>query len=297
MSEPTNIVILFADVCGSTGLYEALGDDKASAAIGTCLKTIEACGQAHAGELIKTIGDEIMMVFPSPAQAAEAAHAMHDAAAALQPSPGRPMSLHIGFHFGSAVRNGLDVHGDSVNLAARLVSLAKPGQTLTSASTLDHLPERWLNQTRPVDKTQVRGRTGQVTMFELIWQPEEATRMVELTKSAQGDNNAPRLMLKHRGHQVTLGPEHPIVTLGRADSCDLVIRHDLVSRLHARLEYRKERFSLTDQSTNGTYVRPEQGKTLFLRRDGHSISGSGLISLGTAVDPETEDVIRFTQLS
>ncbi len=297
MSEPVNLAILFADICGSTSLYEALGDAKASAAIDTCLKTIDSCGQAHAGQLIKTIGDEVMMVFPSAVEAAEAAHAMHDAAAGLVPSPGRPMALHIGFHYGSAMRSGGDVHGDSVNLAARLVSLAKPGQTLISATTLDHLSEYWLNLTRPVDKTQVRGRTGQVTMYELMWQPEEATRMVELASASQADVQAPRLLLQHRGRDVKLGPEHPIVTLGRADSCDLVVRHDLVSRLHARLEYRKGRFMLTDQSTNGTYVKPENGNTLFLRRDGHSIGGSGLIGLGTAINPESEDVIRFTQLS
>ena len=297
MANSTNLVILFADVCGSTGLYETLGDAKASAAIGACLGQIGDCGRKQDGELIKTIGDEIMMVFPRPDQAAAAAHAMHEATSQLQSGPGRPMALHIGFHFGSAVRKKQDVLGDSVNLAARLVSLAKAGQTLTSAMTLDHLSECWTNLARQVDNTQVRGRTGQVTIFELVWQPEDATRMVARAKSTDIDSASAHLMLRYQNQEVKLGPEHPLVTLGRADSCDLIVQHDLVSRLHARLEYRKNRFQLTDQSTNGTFVRTKQGGTLFLRRDTHAITGTGLISLGTAVSEESENLIHFFQLS
>ncbi len=119
--------------------------------------------------------------------------------------------------------------------------------------------------------------------------------MVALTR---GDSvSFGRMRLRHRDREVELGPDHPIVTLGRAESCDLVIKHDLASRLHARLEYRKDRFLLTDQSTNGTYVCPEQGTTLFVRRDTQAIHGTGLIGLGETVTEASPDAVRFTQLS
>jgi class 3 adenylate cyclase len=295
-TQPANLVILFADICGSTRLYETLGDTQASAAIGACLKRIEEIGQAHRGELIKTIGDEIMMVFPQPDDAAAAAQNMHLAAGSLPAGNGQPMTLHIGFHLGSALREDKDVLGDGVNVAARLVTLAKPGQTLSSAATLRQLSNDWLNLARQVDHTLVRGKTGQITLYELLWQPEHATRMVERAQ-AQHAGTATRLRLRYRDQEVELGPDHPIVTLGRADSCDLVIKHDLASRLHARVEYRKDRFLLTDQSTNGTYVRPQQGTTLFIRRDTQPIHGIGLIGLGEMVTEASPDAVQFTQLS
>lgn len=295
MAKSADLVILFADICGSTQLYETLGDAQASATIGNCLKQIERSGRDCQGELVKTIGDEILMVFSQPDQAAAAARAMHEAAQALSATPDRPMALHIGFHFGSAMREDHDVHGDGVNVAARLVALAKAGQTLTSAATLRRLSNEWLNLARQVDSTLVRGKTGPITIYELLWQPEDATRVV--TRSRGGAGPSLRMRLRHRDREVELGPEHPIVTLGRAESCDLVIKHDMASRLHARLEYRKDRFLLTDQSTNGTYVCPEQGTTLFVRRDTQAIQGGGLIGLGETVTEASPDAIRFTQLS
>ncbi|MGH8560797.1 MAG: adenylate/guanylate cyclase domain-containing protein, partial [Nevskiales bacterium] len=155
MAESADLVILFADICGSTRLYESLGDTRASAAIGNCLKQIEHSARAHGGELIKTIGDEVLMLFPQPDDAATAARDMHLAAHALPATENSPMTLHIGFHLGSALREGKDVLGDGVNVAARLVGLAKPGQTLTSAATLRQLSNDWLNLARQVDSTQV----------------------------------------------------------------------------------------------------------------------------------------------
>jgi adenylate cyclase len=295
MTEPANLVILFADICGSTRLYETLGDAQASAAINACLKAIEQAGSRHEGELVKTIGDEILMLFPRPDQAAAAARAMHEAARELPAGPGQTMALHIGFHAGSGLRENNDVLGDGVNVAARLVGLAKAGQTLTSAATLRQLSNDWLNLARQVDSTLVRGKTGQITLYELLWQPEDATRMVDRLRNTK-PKAATRLRLRYRDREVELGPDHPIVTLGRADSCDLVIKNELVSRLHARLEYRKDRFLLTDQSTNGTYICPERGTPLFVRRDTQTVQGVGLIGLGETVSDSSPDGVRFTEL-
>lgn len=296
MAKPANLVTLFADICGSTRLYETLGDKQASAVIEACLRQMEAAGRSRGGELVKTIGDEALMVFPQPDAAADAARDMHVVAGTPATGSSQAMALHIGFHLGSALRKTGDILGDGVNVAARLVALAKPGQTLTSAVTLRQMSPEWQNHARQVDSTQVRGKTGQITLYELIWQPEDATRMVDL-RSREQDSTAARLRIQHRDQAVELGPEHPVVTLGRADSCDLVIKNELISRLHARVEYRKNRFLLTDQSTNGTYVCVRQGVPQFLRRDTQPIQGKGLIGLGESVTEDSPDVIRFTQLS
>jgi class 3 adenylate cyclase len=297
MAEPSELVILFADVCGSTQLYERLGDTQAAAAIGSCLARIQEQGRDHGGELVKTIGDEVLMIFPGPDDAGTAAQAMHLAISTLPATAGRPMAIHIGFHLGSALRETGDVRGDGVNVAARLVALAKAGQTLTSAATLRQMSAGWSRVARQVDRTLVKGKTGQIMLYELLWQPEDATRMVNTAQASLSTQPVTKLQLCYRNHDVALGPDHPIVTLGRSESCDLIVKNDLVSRLHARLEYRKQRFLLTDQSTNGTYVRLEAGNALYVRRDSQFIQGNGLIGLGETVTESSPDVIRFTQLS
>ena len=165
--KPAELVILFADVCGSTALYERLGDAQASACVGECLRRLAESGSAHGGELVKTIGDEILMVFKEPDAAAAAARDMHLAIADMPPQGGTALAIHVGFHIGGAVRRNGDAYGDAVNVAARLVSLAKGGQSLTTASTLRMLAPEWDRVARQIDDTRIRGKAGKVTLFEL----------------------------------------------------------------------------------------------------------------------------------
>jgi len=64
MSAQTNkIAILFADICGSTALYEKLGDLLARQLIARCISIMKGTLSTHNGTLIKTIGDEILCTF------------------------------------------------------------------------------------------------------------------------------------------------------------------------------------------------------------------------------------------
>jgi pSer/pThr/pTyr-binding forkhead associated (FHA) protein len=91
--------------------------------------------------------------------------------------------------------------------------------------------------------------------------------------------------------------EHPSVTAGRADQNDFVIHGDLMSRLHARIDYRNNRFSLTDQSTNGTYVADASGTERLVRHDSVVLAGTGTISFGHPAMPGQEDLVRYTLIS
>lgn len=294
MSDPADLVILFADVCGSTRLYETLGDARASAAIAECLGCMADSGRRCKGELVKTIGDEILMIFPRADDAAASACDMHRAVAELPPLAGQSLAIHIGIHQGSAMRQDGDAFGDAVNVSARLVALAKAGQTVISAATLKQLSEEWLNLARQLDSTLLRGKTGQVTVYELLWQPEDATRMVALAQLEQRSSGL-RMKLQYQGKVLELGADHTVVTLGRAESCDIVIKHELASRLHARIDFRKNRFLLTDLSTNGTYITVENGETQFVRRDTQVLQEAGVIGLGEAFTEVSPHAIRFIQ--
>jgi adenylate cyclase len=70
---PSNFAVLFADISGSAKLYETLGDAEALATVERCLAIIRKACTDSGGKIVKTIGDEVMAVFPSADGAARAA--------------------------------------------------------------------------------------------------------------------------------------------------------------------------------------------------------------------------------
>src|SRR5215510_12465213 len=94
------LCVLFADVCGSSALYETLGDAEARRAVERCLNRSERAAVAHRGTLIKTIGDEALIVFDAAEQAFFAACEMQQKVDDLPPVSGNKLSIHVGFHFG-----------------------------------------------------------------------------------------------------------------------------------------------------------------------------------------------------
>jgi class 3 adenylate cyclase len=293
MVEETQLAILFADVCGSTKLYETLGDVTARDTVGRCIAVMTDATQRHSGRVIKTIGDEVMSTFPSADDAADAASEMQEQISDSLVIHGRPIFIRVGFHFGSALLEGGDVFGDAVNTAARMAGQAKAEQVLTTAATVDRLNPIWQASTRQIDRASVKGKREEIDMYEIMWKREDVTRMATVTWSTQ-KKGAARLMLRYRDIEIEVGDEKPQVVMGRADQNDLVVKHNLISRLHARVEYRKGNFVLIDQSINGTYVLTQEGEELFVRRDNYAIRGSGVIGLGQPLTAESPDAIVMT---
>lgn len=116
----SSMAILFADVCGSTKIYEKLGDERARRLLGGCIARMSEAAAAHGGVLIKTIGDEVMCRFSSAAVS----------------GIGVPLSIHVGFTFGEVVEEGGDIFGDAVNVAARMVNIVKADQIITTGATV-----------------------------------------------------------------------------------------------------------------------------------------------------------------
>src|SRR2546428_10153279 len=153
--------VLFADVSGSTRLYETEGDAAALDAIGRCIERLSQAAESVGGRVLKTIGDEVMVLFPTPDAAASAASEMHAAVDTLPPVNGNKLGVRIGFHSGPVIQRDNDVFGDTVNLAARLVEQAVKGQIIISLETAEVLSPAFRVFTRPVDPMQVKGQAGE----------------------------------------------------------------------------------------------------------------------------------------
>jgi adenylate cyclase len=286
--------ILFADVCGSTKIYEKYGNERARKLIGRCMELMTRAATEHGGSLIKTIGDEVMCRFPSADQAAAAALDMQErVSSASVTGIGVPLSIHVGFHYGPVVEEEGDIFGDAVNVAARMVNLAKADQVLTTKATTEALSEKWRKSARQVDRAAVRGKAEKIDVFELVWQEAESTRVAGRVWDIPIPAPSGNLVIAQGDHEFEISQDHPQITLGRGEQNDLVLKGELVSRLHARIEYRNGKYSLTDQSTNGTYVADKAGKVALVRHDSHVLAGSGIIALGHSPLPGQPDLIRY----
>jgi adenylate cyclase len=292
-SAPRKLAILFADIAGSTKLYETLGDAEAMAIVGRCLEILKAVCDEHGGRIVKTIGDEVMAVFPLPANAAYAAISMQTQISALRTAKGSPLAIHAGFHFGPVIDDNVDVYGDAVNLAARLASIAKGGQTLVSAETVELLSPALRARTRDQDAHTVRGKQNDIRTFELIWQESEE----ELTTMSTRPAMLPvSLKLTHGARELDLDQSSAPITLGRDAQNDVVIMDRKASRLHARIERRRDKFVIVDVSSNGTFCTMNGEPEIMLRREEFILRGSGRLSFGHPFEDDTAEAVEYVCL-
>ena len=295
MSPSRPQTILFADVSGSTRLFEAKGDQEARRLISAVLDALtEVCGQ-HGGRVIKTIGDEIMCTFPAALNGVLAACDM-------QRRMGRDidfvrdnLAVRIGLHHGDALEeDDGDVYGDAVNTAARMASLAKREQIVTTAATYDSLSGK-VPEARGLGKARVSGKLLPISIVDLVWQEDTSgmTMVQSAVRTGEASAAGEVLRLRHRGQVVELRPDSEPFSMGREPTNQLQVEADWVSRTHAMIEYKRGHFLLADRSTNGTYVRIGDDDELKVHRDELHLRKSGTISLGQAVAVNTGDVIHY----
>ena len=281
--------ILFADVSGSTALYEKLGDKPAAKAIEACLGELREIVARRDGQVVKTIGDEIMVVFARPEAACAAARDMQLRVSSLPPVAGVKFAIRIGFQFGPVLEDKADFLGDGVNTAARLTSLAKSGQILTSGATANTLSTTQRIYLRDLDNISVKGKQEAVRVYELLWgDTEDATQVAGLASSA----NVKAMLTLEIGERTMDFPEgKTVLTMGRDKTCDVVVPEKTASRNHARIERSGLQFVLIDESTNGTYVAMEGHNEVLLRHDRLLLRGRGKIGFGTSTGKATELVL------
>jgi adenylate cyclase len=296
MGKDIELVVLFADVVGSTRLFEVMGDLRARDMVTACVDVMRTATEQHNGTVIKTIGDEVMATFPTADDALNAAGQMQKEIAAHSDLKveGQPVAIRIGCHFGPVVLEARDVFGASVHTANRMTSQAKAGQIITTTATVERLSPEWRASVRQIDVATIRGQGGEMALYEVLWQTEDVTSMLPAIALTGRDNRKPqRLRLSVQDRELILDESRPHIAIGRADDNDVVIRGNLISRLHARIEFSRNRFTLTDQSTNGTFVQISGEDEAFVRRDSMPIKGQGLIGLGRVPDQDSPLTIHF----
>jgi len=146
---------------------------------------------------------------------------------------------------------------------------------------------------RQIDVARIKGQGSAVTLYEVLWQTEDVTSMVPAVAMRSRGARPLRLRLSFQDREIYLDEQRRNVAIGRAEDNDLVIKGDLISRIHARIEIDRNKVVLIDQSTNGTFVQGKDGEESFVRRDSLQIKGEGMIGLGQLPDGDSPQTIRF----
>jgi len=290
--------VVFADLVGSTGIFERLGDETAGRFVTQLTTALSRSFVQHNGRVVKLLGDGLFVTFPDEADAIQACIAIQKRLKDTPVCPGgngSPVQMQMGVEAGEVVEIEGDCYGDAVNTAARLADLAGADQILTTSRVRDALGPQQRGQLRSIGPMYLRGKSEATEVFRVQWQPErdvDATMM-----GASMFKPAPEAHLELTGVGVTLrlDPLGAPLTMGRAPTASLSLNDSRVSRVHATVEWRGGHFILNDQSSFGTWVYVGgQGAPIVLRRTECYLVGDGVITLGCDRDAESAPRVEFS---
>ncbi len=293
----TSISVLFAEVADSVKLHDKLGRNEARWVIERCLKRMERAADAMGGKVIKAGNHELTATFPTADAAFHAAIDMRQRVADLPPISGVRLEIRLAFAFGPAQQSANELSGEAVKEAAWLLGMSSPGRILTSATTRHHLSPALMAATR-IFECEGSNKSGKV-IHEILNPGTVCTVSDEAsvaTVSAKALLPTMRLVLRHDGQHVVLDASRDYLSLGRAE-CDLILRGNKVSRVHARIELRGSSLFITDMSTNGTFVKIGTAPEVVLHREELILQGKGVIGLGTSTRDSDTDCLEFELLT
>ena len=284
---------MFADIAGSTALYDTLGDEAAKQKIDICLGLMIRITEEYHGVLIKTIGDEIMCRYPNGDYAVKAACAIHQIIDNHVELRTASIAVRIGLHAGSIIHDKGDIFGDTVNVAARIAGFAKARQILTSNTVIEQLNHRFKSMARAYDVAPLKGKKSELHIWEILWDDTEDVTYIAPMAATRSVPNSHLQLLYHQ--QVFLIPAaHTPFSLGRSPAASIYVNTQFVSRIHAFIEFNRGKYTLIDKSSNGTYVSfNDTGQSVFLHREAMPLTGDGTLSLGKPIDKDDEALVSF----
>ncbi len=291
--------MVFADISGSTALYEALGNERATEAVTQVTQWIGDTIEAHGGRVVKKLG--VLGVFGDASSAVSAMATMlrqHKVRLDRWPHPLR-MEIRVGVASGEVVDVDGDCYGDAVNVASRLCERAGPAEIWATETTVllaGTAPDVWYRKLGMMD---IRGKAELLMLYHVEWREDEAPDSLTM-QAALVSNFAPvdsilgQIQFSWHGVDRTFTSSDAPVMVGRAEHAQLRINDPRVSRLHARIDWRNSGFVLTDMSSFGTWVRFEGSDSpVRLRRDACILHGAGHIALGVSFNEPSAPVMSF----
>ena len=296
--------VVFTDLFGSTGAFEALGNARATQAVTQITSWIAEIIEAHGGRVVKMLGDGVMALFEKNASAIEA---VVDIQRAHQKRQSQILFAHrlpirIGVASGDVELVDGDCYGDAVNVAARLSDLSGSHQIWTNNTALLGVDEAEGVRFRILGPINIRGRSELCTVYQVEWQEDIASDFLTvqadvdpLLQSGDIDVLGGQIELSWLDQCKTFKSFELPIHIGRVHHVEFVVNDPRVSRTHARIDWRNGSVMLVDLSSYGCWVRfAGGGSDLLLRREECVLHGRGEIALGSSFADPSAPTIRFS---
>jgi class 3 adenylate cyclase len=168
------VVICFTDIVGSTELLTRLGDERFDDLRRVHFDLLERQVEAHGGEVVKSLGDGLMLAFGSASDAVSAAVAMQRAIDAASRGAADRVAMRVGISAGDATREGDDWYGVPVVEGSRLCAVAEPGQILVSEVVRLLSGSRGGHEFRSLGALELKGIPEPVGAADVAWTPATA---------------------------------------------------------------------------------------------------------------------------
>lgn len=292
------LTIMFADVSGSTALFERLGDKEAMHAVERCLKRMNRSIDGYRGKTIQVVGDELLAAFETAEEACQAAIDMQQRIADLPPVSGLKLTIRIGLHGGMVSDDGERLFGAPVTSAARIAGIARRDQILCSSALAEELPQPGVIMADPMPALgTVQEDDVELSLFQISWTNHQAAAHSGISMLGPSSSlPVERLCVRHRGKAFLLDDKTPVLTIGRDLGCKLLVDDRKASRQHARIERRDDGYYLVDTSTNGCFVTLSGRQEVMVRRQEIQLEHRGQISFGNTSNDPTADIAEFEHL-
>ena len=291
MSSQT-LTVLFADLSGSTRLYQTHGDVKAHQQVSQSLKSMKLAIELHGGLLLRTVGDSALASFKHSDDACEAAMEIQREHLRLG------LTARVGFHHGEVIEDAGDIYGNAVNLTARIAAFAEANEICTTDAAIARLGHKYRTNTHFLDKVKFKGVSEPISVYRVHWRTDSAqTAIVTAGAAKVRDSGDKALELKLDNTKFRVDANNPLLTFGRSAENDVLVESDSVSRNHASVEWLRGRYVLNDFSTNGTYLLKGGTDPEFVRRESIWLERSGRIGFGFDPRGESSNVVKYRLVS
>jgi len=295
--------VVFADLFGSTGIFESLGNAKATEAVTQITAWLAEKFTADGGRVVKFLGDGVLILFEKNRDAVAAVVEVQRAYEhrLKHASPGAYMPLRIGVARGDVEMVDEDCYGDAVNIAARLSELTGPHQIWVTREVIEGGKLSADTRPRLLGPIHVRGRAEPCTVYQIEWQEDIDSEFFTIQSPLADGREAvaldvlgSQIELSWRNKQKTFKAFELPVHIGRIREAEFVVSDLHVSRKHARIDWRNGCVVLIDVSSYGCWVRFfGGGADLALRREGCVLHGRGEIALGSPFGDLSAPVVTF----
>lgn len=291
--------VVFVDLSSSTALFESIGDESATNLVHTITKDIAQHLELHHGRVVKFLGDGVLAIFEQADWVVKACLLLNKMLIETEESVSQALlgldriSVRVGIDYGTIVEVEDDVYGDTVNVASRILSLAKPGELMMTGAVFEQLDMLIRQKCRRLGRMSLQGKTIPELVYGLSLSHEESVEGITQfnetdifsSKKPSWETGSSFIELEHEGQIYRFSSHQMPVIIGRSADCDLQVFDARVSRTHVRLDWLEGQFYLTDISINGTMVQYKGDVSgaplpLSMRRQRCSLLRQGSIILG-----------------